>query len=222
MREIIENLETELKINANSHIALKQKKYLRNQYEFFGLKANKRREIQKPFFLKEYLPEKRELSILVKTLWDKPQREFQHFAQELAFLFIKEAEEKDIGLYEYMVTHKSWWDTTDFIAIKLMGGYFKAFPEKKAIHIQRWTGSDDIWLQRSSLLFQLKYRNNLDTDLLSIAIHSLLPSKNFFITKAIGWVLREYSRTDPEWVTGFVNNTPLSPLSKKEALRLIK
>ena len=64
-------------------------------------------------------------------------------------------------------------------------------------------------------------KDKLDQDLLSHTIHHLLGSNEFFINKAIGWVLREYSRTNPTWVIDFVSSTNLHSLSKKEALRLL-
>jgi 3-methyladenine DNA glycosylase AlkD len=158
---------------------------------------------------------------LIKELWKKPEREYQYFAQELAFKYIYQPNTEDIDWYEYMVVRKSWWDTVDFIANKLMGKYFKAFPDQRKVYVQKWLDSDNIWLQRSALLFQLKYKKDLDRDLLAFTIKTLLPTKEFFINKAIGWVLREYSRTNPNWVLEFVNKTPLNPLSRREALKLI-
>ena len=222
MIEFINTLEIEFEKHKNAKIALEQKAYMRHQFQFYGLKATVRREIQKPFFIKEYLPQKSEIEHIIKTLWEKPEREYQLFAQELAFKYVKQLELKDINLFEFMVTNKSWWDTVDFIANKLMGEYFKTFPNQKEKYVTKWLKSNNIWLQRSALLFQLKYKNKIDTVLLSSTINSLLNSKEFFINKAIGWVLREYSRTNPNWVIEFVNNTELSTLSKKEALRLVK
>lgn len=223
MKEFIRTLEQEFERNANTDIAKGQMAYMRNQFAFYGLKAPVRREISKPFFAKkEYLPPKKKLETIIRTLWLKPQRDYQQFAQDLAFKYIKQFERKDIALLEFMVVHKSWWDTVDFIAAKLMGEYFKLFPEERKKYVDKWLASKNIWLQRSALLFQLKYKKNTNTQLLSYAIHALLGSNEFFINKAIGWVLREYSKTNPEWVIDFVSNTPLSPLSKREALRLIK
>lgn len=82
--------------------------------------------------------------------------------------------------------------------------------------------SGNIWLQRCALLFQLKYKKETDTTLLSDTINILLGSKEFFINKAIGWILREYSRTNPEWVIAFTEKTALNSLSKREALRLVR
>lgn len=221
MSSYLNTLSQEFKSNANAQIALQQKAYMRYQFEYYGLKAPVRQSLQKPFLVKEYLPKNDQLNELIKTLWEKPQREYQHFGQDLVFKYVKHFEQKDIALFEYMVIHKSWWDTVDFIANKLMGAYFKQFPELRETYVKKWLQSGNIWLQRSALLFQLKYRQDLDTNLLSNTINHLLGSKEFFINKAIGWVLREYSRTNPQWVQTFVNNSSLSPLSKKEALRLL-
>ncbi|WP_452223603.1 DNA alkylation repair protein [Lacinutrix chionoecetis] len=222
MNDLINTLEIEFANNSNPDIALQQEAYMRNQFKTFGIKTEDRRTIQKPFLAKEFLPLKSELKPLVKILWRKPQREYQYFAQELLFKYLKQTEKEDIPLFEFMVTHKSWWDTVDFIAVKLMGNYFKVYPELRQTYIDKWLASENIWLQRSALLFQLKYKKALDANLMAYTISHLLGSKEFFINKAIGWVLREYSRTNPEWVLDFVDATTLSNLSRKEALRLIK
>jgi 3-methyladenine DNA glycosylase AlkD len=219
--EFITLLEAEFKNGGDSEIARQQKAYLRNKFECFGMKAPIRRAIQKPFLAKEYLPPKEDLEKIVKTLWSKPQREFHHFAQELTYKYKKQFEEKDIELFEYMVTHKSWWDTIDFIAPKLIADYFKMYPHQREIQVQKWLASGNIWLQRCCLLFQLHYKETLDTEFLEYVINSLLGSNEFFINKAIGWVLRQYSRVDADWVVAFANKTELAPLSRKEALRLL-
>lgn len=221
MSEWIDLLQVEFSVHANPQKALLQKAYLKNQFEFFGLTAPERREIQKPFLAKAFLPPKVDLKTIVKELWLKPEREYQYFAQELAFKYVKQMEEKDIDLFEFMVINKSWWDTVDFIAVKLMGSYFQNFPKARDERIEIWLKSQNIWLQRSALLFQLKYKNDLDDKLLSFVINTLLGSKAFFINKAIGWILREYSRTNPLWVRDFCARTPLNNLSKKEALRFL-
>lgn len=217
----IEALEIEFISNVDTNIASQQKAYLRNQFEHFGLKTPIRRELQKPFLVKEFLPAKSEAEVIIKALWNKPQREFHYFAQELAFKYTKQLAKEDIALFEFMVTHKSWWDTVDFIATKLIGNYFKKFPEQRQFYVEKWLASNNIWLQRSAVIFQLKHKEEIDTALLLLSIHALLDSNEFFINKAIGWMLREYSRTNPEWVLNVVNTTKLNPLSRKEALKLL-
>ena len=165
---------------------------------------------------------KEELDDLVRHLWKRPQREYHYFAQEMVPKYTKQFEKGDIQLFEFMVTNNSWWDTVDFISYKIIGPYFKKFPEQRDSVSQEWLGSQKIWLQRSCLLFQLLWKENLDTDYLEQTINALLGSKEFFINKAIGWILRDYSRTDSDWVVKFVDRTELHPLSRREALKLLR
>lgn len=221
MDDYIKSLEHEYEKNSHKVNALHQKAYMKNKFEFFGIITPLRRRIQNPFFIKAALPEKRYLNEIVKTLWNKPQREYHYFAQELLSKYQYQIEEKDIELLEFMVVNNSWWDTIDFIAPTLIGNYFNRFPKNRNKYIQKWLSSGNIWLQRSAILFQLKYKKTLDTEFLSMVINSLLGSKEFFISKAIGWILREYSKVNPKWVIDFANKTELSNLSRKEALRLL-
>ena len=220
-RFFVELLGAEFKANANSKIASQQKAYLRDQFSFYGMKTPLRRAVQKPFLVNEYLPPKEQLEGLVRTLWNKPQREYHYFAQELVQKYTKQFEEKDIILFEFMITNNSWWDTIDFIATKIIKSYFKKFPDQRDASIERWISSGNIWLQRTCIIFQLLEKEKTDVPLLRHVITSLLGSKEFFIDKAIGWALRDYSRTNPEWVMNFVKNVALHPISKKEALKLM-
>lgn len=215
-------LEKEFEQNANANVAAGQKAYMKDLFEFYGIKAPVRQEIQKPFFDKKILPPKSELEIIIKTLWSKPQREFQYFSQEMVQQYSKQFEKKDIRLFEFMITHKSWWDTVDFIASKLVGEYFKIYPKQRDQNVEKWLASGNIWLQRTAILFQLNYKESVDTKLLSSVIIALLGSREFFINKAIGWMLRQYSKTNPGWVIDFCNRTKLDKLSRKEAMRLIQ
>lgn len=221
MKNYIRTLQSEYERNADAENAVGQKAYMKNHFEFYGIKTPIRREIQKPFLARESLPPKKELEELVKTLWLKPEREYQYFTQELTYKYHKQVEKKDVALFEFMVVNKSWWDTIDFIAPKLIGEYFKKYPEQRDGCVKKWIASDNIWLQRSSILFQLNYKDNTDTEFLAYVINSLLGSKEFFINKAIGWILRNYSKRNPDWVIEFTNKTNLHNLSRREALRLI-
>jgi len=222
MEDYIKTLTIAFEKNANVKNAVGQKAYMRNQFEFFGMTSPIRKEVQKPWLIKANLPNKTNLENIAQTLWLKPQREFQFFAQELTFKYVKQFEIKDIALLEFMITHKSWWDTVDYIAANLLGTYFKLYPAQRAIFVKKWLASGNFWLQRSAILFQLKYKDQVDTEMLSQVITSLLGSKEFFINKAIGWMLREYGKTNPSWVVNFVKGHQLEKLSHKEALRLIK
>lgn len=217
----LNTLQHEFQINANPEYAEKQKAYMRNQFEFFGLNSTERRTITKPFMIREFLPNKSELKSIVIAAWEKPERDFHYFAQEFAFRYKKQFEKEDIELFEYMITHQSWWDTIDFIASKLVNEYLKKFPTQRDFYVDKWLASDNIWLQRTTLYFQVKHKKKMDLVLLTKVINRLSSSNEFFIQKAIGTVLREYSRIDADWVLEFVNTHELNKLSQREALRLL-
>ena len=109
-----------------------------------------------------------------------------------------------------MIVNKSWWDTVDYIAANLVGNYFRIYHQQTHQTMHKWLDSGNIWLQRTTLIFQLKYKENTDVDLLTRHILALKDSKAFFIRKAIGLALKEYSKTNPDWVREFVDKTSLS------------
>lgn len=197
------------------------KSYMKNNFEFLGIKSSERRQLSKPYLFKPSLPPPERVWQVIRKFWGLPEREFQYFAMELAGKYNNTVEKNWIDQYEFLIIHKSWWDTVDFIAATLVGNYFRLFPEMIPEVTDRWMKSDMMWLQRSCLLFQLKYKNHTNQELLSSFITSLMKSKEFFITKAIGWSLREYSKTNPGWVRMFIMNHDLQPLSKKEGLKRI-
>ncbi len=219
----ITELHTIFQENTNPERAKQQATYMKGKFAYYGLTSPQRRQLQKPFFAKQFLPTKEVAFQMCKELWLKPQREFHYFSQELISKYQKQVEKEDIALFEWMITHNSWWDTIDFIAPNLVGNYFNEFPAQRKKTIDKWLKSNNIWLQRSCLLFQLKFKTNTDTKILAYCIENLIGSKEFFINKAIGWILRQYSRTDANWVIDFVESHPdLANLSKKESLRLLK
>ena len=216
--ELIKSLEKQFLKYSNLNIAKSQKAYMRNQFNFFGLTASKRREIQKSHFNSFQI---NDLNSFITLLWNLNQRDYQYLAQELLYSNHKEFKVKDIKLFEYMIINKPWWDTIDFLSPKILGKYFKLYPDEIEKNTQKWLASDNIWLKRSTLLFQLKYKDELNTELLSKIIASLSNSEEFFINKAIGWILREYGKTNKEWVINFVKKNKLSNLSNREALKHI-
>ena len=151
-----------------------------------------------------------------------PEREFAYTAIIDAFASCEKREREHIDVLEHFVVTKSWWDTVDTIADHLIGFHLQRFPELIPAYVEKWLLSDNIWLQRTAILFQLKYKQK---DRRSVAVSAVsrrwLDSKEFFIRKAIGWALREYSKTDPAAVQSFVASTEFSPLSVREALKVI-
>ena len=218
-RLFIHRLEQEFARNDDAVKSNEMSRYMRRQFSFYGIQAPQRRNLFRTVLEETGLPPKESLPEIVKICWEKEQREFQHAAMELAGKYPKQVDQKDISLYERMITRKSWWDTVDYIAATLVGNWCRVFPEETAGKVRAWLHSDNLWLQRTTLIFQLKYKENTDVELLSETIRTLNRGNEFFIHKAIGWALRQYSKTDPEWVKSFVEKNSLSPLSHREALK---
>jgi 3-methyladenine DNA glycosylase AlkD len=124
-----------------------------------------------------------------------------------------------IKTIEHLLVNKSWWDTVDTLAGGAVGVHFQRFPAMREKYLAKWRKSDNFWLRRTTILFQLGYKKETDFLLLCDIIRENLDSKEFFINKAIGWALRQYARTDPQAVKKFVKVTPLEPLSRREAMK---
>ncbi|MFB9277797.1 DNA alkylation repair protein [Cohnella cellulosilytica] len=193
--------------------------YMRNKFPFLGLKTPERTRLIKAFWAKHGVPAGDELLDVVKRLWELPEREFQNAA--LAFLDKrgKRAGKEDIDVVEHLIVTKPWWDTVDYLASNATGDLLAKYPELIPAYADRWIASDDLWLRRTALLYQLRYKERTDVGRLFAYIERCKDEREFFIRKAIGWALREYSKTDEDAVRRFVERTPLSPLSAKEALK---
>lgn len=208
--------------NKNIENALGMKAYMLNQFEFYGIKTPLRDNIVKAFLKEHSVKHHNELEKVIKALWNLEKRELQYAAIDVFTAHQSIWTLNSIKLIQYCITHKSWWETVDGIASDWLGLYFRLFPELTVSTTKAWNQSTNIWLQRSSILFQKAAKKNTDTKLLSTYILNLSGSKEFFIQKAIGWALREYSKTNPDWVLKFVQSYELAPLSKREALKRIK
>jgi 3-methyladenine DNA glycosylase AlkD len=217
----LKKLEDQLQMQGNPVIASGAKAYLRNQFEFFGVKAPERMYILAAFLKSEGLPKQTEFEPVMKSAWEHPCREMQYVSMEIASKMRKHFTPESIDMLEYLICKKSWWDTVDYIAPQLVCSYFMNFPEMQAETIDKWMASGNIWLQRSCLLFQLKAKDKTDETLLYQLIKELAAHPDFFIRKAIGWALREHAKRNPESVKHFVDSTALSVLSKREALKHI-
>ena len=218
----IEDLTSHFSKHANAKNASHMKDYMRGKFEFYGIKTKERRVLLKQ--TKEQ--NKEELATNVRELTFKlyalPQRELHLTANEI---FDRQLRKKylknDIALVERLITENSWWDTVDFIAKQILGNYLTMYPEMVEKTITRFSNVDNMWLNRSAIIFQLGYKHNTNEELLFKQCMAHKESNEFFIQKAIGWALREYGKTNPQSVLNFVNSTSLKPLSHREAIRNI-
>ncbi|MFW6312053.1 MAG: DNA alkylation repair protein [Nanoarchaeota archaeon] len=221
VKKYIEKLEDIFEQHADEEKAVQMEQYMRNKFDFYGLQAKERRKLSRHLQKKDNRPPHSQLSQVIIKLWSKDKRELHYFAMELFERFKSDFRIGDIKLMVYMIENKSWWDTVDFISKKLVGEYFKTYPQFRDEFNNKWLKSNNIWLQRTALLFQLAYKEETDSELLFKNIKKLKEIDEFFIQKAIGWSLREYSRIAPEKVEKFIKNYELSSLSTREGLKVI-
>lgn len=214
-------LAEQFSASANPEKAPWMAKYTKDQFDFYGVSAPLRKELTRAHFKEFGLPSLANLDAIMLEAWDYP-REMQYSAIDALVRMRKKLAPEHIPLLEQLTTTKCWWDTTDGIAPNVLGFILMEKEELAKMKIVEWIASDNRWLQRSAILYQLKYKQKLNRELLMLAIDAQAHSKEFFIRKAMGWVLREYAKTDPAWVVQFVDSRPeLSNLTKREALKHI-
>lgn len=219
---LINELEQAYLLNADEFHAKRKTAYMRNLFPFFGLLTPLRKNLQKPLFKTYPIRDERQLKVIVNHLWEKDQREFQYAALDLATSFRKLASPHTLELYESMIRKKSWWDSVDDIAANLVGSLISNHPQLIEV-MDRWIQDENLWIRRTALIFQLKWKKQTDARRLFSYCSQLMHERDFFIRKAIGWALRQYSKTDPVAVKKFIQNNQLklSPLSIKEGSKYV-
>ncbi|MEC4003710.1 DNA alkylation repair protein [Flavobacterium sp. SUN052] len=219
----INDLENNLRGNSNRENAIPMENYMKNNFSFLGIKTEARRIIFKSNNENHKSEIKANFRTIAWELFNKNEREFQQCAIDL---LVKEFKKnyilEDIQLIEKLIITNSWWDSVDVVAKYLLGGYLQQFPNETYSVVERFSNSENMWLNRSAIIFQLSYKEKTNCDLLKSECEKHKHSKEFFIQKAIGWALRDYSRFNPSGVLDYVNSTDLKPLSQREALRNIK
>ncbi|MGG7178690.1 DNA alkylation repair protein [Clostridium paraputrificum] len=208
------------KENRNEENSKSMKKYMKDKFEFLGIKSPLRKELQKEF-LKGIDKNSTIDKELVKYLWDQEYREFQYLALDYLVKEKKKLQKEGITFIKELITTKSWWDTVDLIDSHLVGQICEKYPELVDEYILRWSQAESMWLRRTAILYQLKYKEKTNKEVLERVIKDNIEDKRFFIQKAIGWSLREYSKVNKEWVRDFISNNNLSSLSIREGSKYL-
>jgi 3-methyladenine DNA glycosylase AlkD len=196
--------------------------YMKSAMPYYGVGLPQVRQVCRRIFAAHALRGAAELDDTVEELFaGATHREERYAAVQLAESRAYEAFQtpERLPLYRRLIVVGSWWDTVDEIAGNLVGPVLLKYPDQVRPVIRSWISDDQLWLRRTAILAQLKHRSRTDLELLTTAIDSNAADPDFFIRKAIGWALRQYARTDPDWVRDFVDarEQTLSGLSKREA-----
>ena len=215
----VEDIFQELKEVANPEDAIHMKAYMKDQFEFLGVKTPIRRKLSKVFFKKNSSP-----AIdwkFIHQAWENPYREMQYVVLDYLKLKQKFLTSNDLPKIKKLAQTKPWWDTIDFLC-RSVGFICLHYPETKKFVLE-WSRDEDFWLRRLAIEHQLLQKEETDVQLLEQILVNNLDQTEFFINKAIGWALRDYSKTNPDWVLEFIEKYKdrLSKLSIKEGSKYL-
>ena len=214
------DLITDLEENRNELLAESMSKYMQDKFRFLGVRGATRTEIYKKYF-----PDARKTKTIdwdfVENCWNKEEREFQYVVVYYLKAMQKFLKREDISRLKYLIVTKSWWDTVDLLA-KVVGSLIIRIKGYDQIMLE-WSKDSNIWLKRVAILYQLSLKEKVDKQVLERILVNNLGDSEFFINKAIGWALRDYSKYNPEWVREFIkkNKDNMANLSIREASKYI-
>jgi 3-methyladenine DNA glycosylase AlkD len=209
---------------ADPELAVGQQAYMKSAMPYYGITAPRLKQTLRPV-LATYAPADRATwDETVRELWDgATHREERYAATALARHRAARGwqDPATLDLYRHLVVTGAWWDHVDEIASHLVGGVLARHRPEVTPVMRAWARDDDVWVRRTAVLSQLRHQADTDTDLLHDVIEANLDDRSFWLRKAVGWALREYSKTEPAWVRTEVDllGDRLSGLSRREATR---
>lgn len=225
-RTLIDAVRGDLAAAADPARAAGQQAYMKSTLPYYGVSVPGLRTLLRPH-LRGYDPADRETwEATVRALWaEATHREEWYVALALA----RHRSARDwrdpasLPLWRDLVTAGAWWDVVDEIAGHLVGDVLLRHREAATPAIREWATDDDLWIRRTAVLAQHLHKDATDTGLLADVVDANLDDASFWLRKAIGWALRDYSKVDPGWVRDFVSHhdARISGLSRREALRRI-
>jgi 3-methyladenine DNA glycosylase AlkD len=194
--------------------------YMRGQFRFLGIPAPAQRALARQVLAGLGRPAEADLREVALGCWELPEREYQYFACDWLRRHARVCSAGFIAVARRLIVTKPWWDTVDTLAANVVGPLVAAHPALVST-MDAWAAEDNLWLVRTAILHQLRYKESTDVDRLLRYCTSQSGHPDFFVRKAIGWALREYAKTDPAAVRRFVRaqRDNLSPLSVREALK---
>ena len=223
MNELLDRLVASYEAARDPSAAEPMRRYMRDQFEFLGIPTPVRTTLDREITAGIDPPDEAELAHVAERAWELPYREYQYFACGYLRKHVKRAGPGFIDVAARLITTKSWWDTVDALATRTVGPLVRAHLGL-VVTMDDWLDSDNMWLARTALLHQLTYKDATDVARLFRFCRARAGDREFFIRKAIGWALREYSKTDEAAVRGFVakHGDELSGLSRTEALKWLE
>lgn len=221
MRPIVTDARTALAALADAEAAAAMAAYMKTTQPFFGVKRPQRVPIERQL-VTTYAPSShREYERAVLALWEQPEREMQYTALAVARKWKTFVTSSSLPLYLRLVREGAWWDLVDELAAHLVGRVWQHERDVVGPLADTWIDDDDLWIRRTALIGQLRHKHDTDAERLFDYCRRRSDEREFFIRKAIGWALREYSYVAPDDVIAFLeaHRARLSGLSLREAAK---
>lgn len=221
MQQLITTIEELFIQHANADKAQQMEAYMKHHFSFFGVMRNDRKLILNQLSeIKQFtIHQKVDLAL---ALWQHPNREMQHLAMDILLPASKKVTPEHYPKVVQLLEQKQWWDTIDLLSSHLVGAMYLNHPEFMLPKLEAMNASSNFWLNRITIIFQLKYKTQFNAALFERFAGPHITQKEFFIQKAIGWMLREQSKINPSYVQGYLAQHPeLSNLSKREASKYL-
>ncbi|MEU2164796.1 DNA alkylation repair protein [Streptomyces chengbuensis] len=194
--------------------------YMKDVAPFLGIRTPERRALSRTVLAGTPRPSEADCTAIALRCWELPEREYHYFAADYLRRHAGRCSSGFVPVARRLITTVSWWDTVDTLAAHVVGALVAADPGLARV-MDRWIEDDDLWIARTALLHQLRHKDATDAERLFRYCLRQSGHPDFFVRKAIGWSLREYAKTDPDAVRGFVDSARdrLAPLSVREALK---
>jgi 3-methyladenine DNA glycosylase AlkD len=219
--ELIAQIRQLLRAAAEPALAPGMQAYMKSSMPYLGVRVPTVRRLTRSATTHHPVRSVEQLRATVGELWNTAGYREERYAAAALCDTTSARSVRDpslIELYRVLIVSGAWWDHVDELSHRV-GELLVGWPTRIRPVVAGWIGADDRWLRRSAIICQLGVKAKTDLDLLADAIAANAGDRDFFIRKAIGWALRDYAYTDPAWVRAFVDGHPLSPLSRREALK---
>lgn len=210
----------ELVFEYNQENAEPMAKYMKYKFPFAGVTAPVRKKQEAPFLKESRSVPVPELLAEIAKNYGKKEREYQYYAIDLALKNIKRLRLDELAELTPLLGEKVWWDSVDAWR-KVYSEWVKLNLDAREAVFNWFFGHENFWYRRVAINLQLQFKEQMDLVLLEKAILADRKTDEFFIQKAIGWALREYSKTDPEWVRRFFDAHVMSKLAVTEGSKYI-
>jgi 3-methyladenine DNA glycosylase AlkD len=217
-------IESQLRAVGDPERAEHEKRYLKSDLEHAGASVPAIRKIAKATLADHPTLDHDGVVGLVNALWARPLHECRMAAVDLLELRSDALRPADMKLVERLIRESRTWALADGLAANVAGALVERHPELSKT-LDRWSSDEDFWVRRSALLAFLVPLRRGEGDFARFGRYAdeMLEEREFFIRKAIGWVLRDTARKRPDLVYGWLEPraSRASSVTVREAVKYL-